>query len=118
MFTLQETFDTVARHLLTQKARSFNVEGSCKYRSESGLKCAIGCLIPDEEYSPNIESASVARLLRSAITPPSLRLHDEDLLTKLQSLHDNISPHMWHASLAARAHYLALSAAVLEEFQP
>ena len=46
----QQIFDKVATHLLTQNARSA-AEGSCLYRSPSGLKCAVGCLISDSVYA-------------------------------------------------------------------
>jgi len=50
MATLQETFDKVARHLLTQQAKAEQPDGNCAYRGEHGRKCAVGCLISDEEY--------------------------------------------------------------------
>ena len=55
--TAQEIFDKVAKHLITQNARS-NLLGdgvweegntnSCMYRNHEGLACAVGCLIPDD----------------------------------------------------------------------
>ena len=53
--TEQEIFNQVARHLLTQNRRSVDEKGFCKYRS-GNLKCAAGCLISDEEYSPLMDS--------------------------------------------------------------
>ena len=50
MSVLQELFDKIATHLLTQGARSENSLGKCLYRGEFGRKCAVGCLISDEEY--------------------------------------------------------------------
>ena len=38
-------------HILQQNEKSQNAEG-CLYRSDSGLKCAVGALIADEFYSP------------------------------------------------------------------
>ena len=48
--TAQEIFNIVALHLFKQQAGSFDEEYShCLYRNEDGLKCAIGCLIPDDK---------------------------------------------------------------------
>lgn len=50
--TEQEVFDQVARHLLTQGAFArIGSAGRCVFRTSSGLKCAAGCLISDEEYA-------------------------------------------------------------------
>ena len=44
----QEVFDFVAIHLLTQNEKSGD-DQVCYYRSPTGLKCAAGCLIADDE---------------------------------------------------------------------
>jgi hypothetical protein len=54
----QEIFDKVATHLFAQGERA-HVSGSCRYRTEDGLKCAVGCLIPDEMYSDLMEDTSI-----------------------------------------------------------
>lgn len=56
--TAQEVFDAVATHLLTQNARSVTEDspGTCLYRGPEGRKCAIGALIPDSLYRPEIEN--------------------------------------------------------------
>lgn len=51
----QEIFNKVATHLLTQGKRSVASDGSCMYRGPEGTKCAIGCLIEDDEYHPLLE---------------------------------------------------------------
>lgn len=58
--TLQEVFDKVARHLLTQGQRSILREtGRCAYRGDEGCMCAVGVLIADEHYHPKLEDNSV-----------------------------------------------------------
>lgn len=62
MKTYQEIFNASAKHLLTQMERSLDPEGEyCRYRykKEDGktLMCALGVLIPDNKYSPDIEGA-------------------------------------------------------------
>ena len=53
--SLQDIFDFVAAHLMTQGVVSEDQNGQCVYRSPDGLKCAIGCLIPDDAYRGNLE---------------------------------------------------------------
>ena len=52
-------------HLRKQKAFSFEIVGKfpdgkpiyqCAYRGYDGTKCAVGCLIPDDVYSPFMEN--------------------------------------------------------------
>lgn len=53
----QEAFDRVVEHLLTAKKRSVDVNGNyCLYRSPDGGACAVGALIPDELYHPDMDS--------------------------------------------------------------
>lgn len=45
-------------------ARSTEINGGkCMYRTSDGHKCAVGCLIPDEEYAPHMEGATACHLL-------------------------------------------------------
>ena len=50
--TNQEAFDKALAHLRKQGERSADAEtGECLYRSgDSGLACAVGCLIPDSMW--------------------------------------------------------------------
>lgn len=89
----QEIFDQVATHLLTQNQRSIDLTTHrCRYRF-NGLKCAVGCLITDEEYCAEMEN----RPANSVITKFGLhRLSDHvDLLSELQSLHDTGKIENW-----------------------
>jgi len=61
----QEVFDKVVSHLRAQNAKStINSGVGCAYRGENCRKCAIGCLIPDEEYNPKMEGKPLWDLLR------------------------------------------------------
>ena len=51
----QEIFDKIYLHLIEQGRKSIDSDGQCMYRSPDGDKCAIGCLIPDELYTPELE---------------------------------------------------------------
>jgi hypothetical protein len=80
----QRLFDTVARHLITQGRPS--VEGSsCAYRSPENYSCAIGCLIPDDRYKPDLEGSDVDGLIAKGFT--EFAPH-RDLLGALQRVHD------------------------------
>lgn len=92
--TRQEVFDQVARHLLTQKEKSVDLKGHCQYRSESGLSCAVGCLIAEDEYDESIENVSVRYLASYSIYHHYLSRHSE-LLQELQGIHDSCTVSEW-----------------------
>lgn len=106
----QLVFDTVARHLLAQGVACIDLydrtgTNVCRYRNNSGLKCAIGCLIPDERYGEWIEGASVnSERVLDAIDPaygPIMKgTTDFQLLSRLQSVHDYRPVDTWYARLA------------------
>jgi len=87
--TDQEAFDTVVRHLASQKQQSSRITGDgcpyCCYRSPYGLMCAIGVLIPDEQYSPAFEFEPVGSIQEFV---PALKGLNTELLKDLQELHD------------------------------
>jgi hypothetical protein len=91
--TNQEIFDKVVRHLAAQGGKSM-LGPRCRYRADGGKKCAIGCLIPDDYYEPEMEGLSVAmRRVRRGLKD-LLELdgdNDErlDILRSLQLCHDN-----------------------------
>lgn len=106
--TAQEVFDTVAKHLLAQGARASADNGECLYRGPNGTKCAVGCLLADEEYNSDMEGNSVWGIE----LPERLKVH-AGLLSDLQALHDGSSPETWKAELAHFAKVEGLSCAVL-----
>ena len=110
----QAAFEKVVRHLLRQGKRSSS-DGWCQYRGPLGLKCAIGVLIPDEEYVPAMDglTASALRLMRE-FAPPSLLGLDECLLTELQEVHDHAEPDAWADKLATVADSFGLAMPDLE----
>lgn len=62
----------------------------CAYRGSNGNKCAIGHLIPDNEYYPSIEGLY---LLTVVETVPTLKSFQGDMtfLRDLQNAHDSAS---------------------------
>ena len=116
----QEAFDTVVAHLRKQGRPSVfpsNALRGCAYRGADGLKCAAGCLIPDEMYSIHFECNTISGLLTSdariysrvnsdevdyhklvELTAP-LREHlkdvDPELVRDLQMIHDFKRVELW-----------------------
>lgn len=120
MYTKQETFDLVVKHLLEQGVPSFSDLGlECRYRLAEGgrvLKCAAGFLIPDDKYDPSYEGRSVVDVRIHELIA-SLG-HDPYLVGSLQAAHDDASeadPYLprLKTKLIEVANRYALSTAVL-----
>ena len=68
--TTQEAYDDI-RAYFTRPGAKLAVSSSstnttpCKYRTEDGDQCAVGCLIPEALYSPRMEDQPLKALLRS-----------------------------------------------------
>ena len=92
--TDQEIFDRVAEHLLKQGERS--AAGVCMYRSPTGLKCAVGCLIPDSRYSLELEELGVTREpVWEVMKELGYKESQVSLLSELQWIHDGGDPDEW-----------------------
>jgi hypothetical protein len=112
--TNQEVFDTVARHLLRQGRQSVGYRG-CAYRGPNGLRCAIGCLIPDREYAAAMEGSGIHGPVEAVLRARKVNL---SLAYDLQVVHDNRAPSNWRIALRGVADNYRLSLAVLEEAAP
>ena len=104
----QKIFETVAQHLLRQNKRSQSPDGHCRYRQKEHrkeLKCAVGVLIDDKDYTTDMENKSVSHLIDDYKDRPSIvRLRQHvPLLTQLQELHDLLPALEWHKHLKAVA---------------
>jgi hypothetical protein len=89
---LQEIFDKISNHLLTQNKRSaVNGNGVCMYRFEN-LKCAAGCLIPDELYDSKMEFKKVTELDYFKNNFSDIEI---PLIRQLQDIHDDFEPLEW-----------------------
>lgn len=110
MVTQQEIFTRVASHLLAQNRRSF-LHGRCAYRGDNGDMCAVGCLITDEAYTPNLEGCTVgkASVIR-ALEASGISVEHTGFLAELQEFHDNTIPTFWRQSLEyfAKSHDLVM----------
>lgn len=97
----QEIFNRVVKHLRQQKVRAYNDQMCCYRTVKDGktLKCAVGCLIRDEDYKPEMEGAIFALDSTSIVTQDivlavvkgigyELTTTEGKLLRELQTVHD------------------------------
>lgn len=108
----QEIFSKVRKGLLNQMEKSLDDGGDCVYRNDRNLKCAVGHLIPDEFYDPEIEGIGIASiqtlydfseskpLLKKILDRLKISSVSYELLRDLQYLHDYRSPDDWELLLA------------------
>jgi len=108
--TPQEAFTKSVVHTLQQGKRStrlmpYSAKKVCAYRGDNGLKCAIGALIPDNEYIPEMEGNLIIDNFRRGFIPPSLAgFEDIWLLSSIQSVHDNEDVSEWENGFRRVAH--------------
>lgn len=88
MNTMQQEFNAVVQHLYKQ-GRPAADGNTCKYRSDEGLMCAVGCRIPSDVYSEDMEGKVVAQLVErfAGVLPPEISTY-EDMFDDLQWAHD------------------------------
>lgn len=126
--TKQDVFNKVALHLLAQNKRSIvDDDGMCRYRGPEGTTCAVGCLIDDESYLPEMEGYDVVDIFgipsRHEISPELSMVRERfsghdltehlALLDALQRCHDRIPVEDWHAELVDIAREQGLNSDVL-----
>lgn len=87
--TKQEIFNTVATHLFTQGVRASSPDGDfCFYRAPDGKKCAVGCLIPDELYKPDMEHTPLNDIIEFTEGMDPALLIERALVFSLRTVHD------------------------------
>lgn len=102
--TNRDIYRKVRDHLLTQNAKSLMEDGTVSaYRGTEGRKCAIGCLINDKDYSPELENCMVyeARVREAVARSLGVLMSDFtlSLLSDLQEIHDQHEPRDWEEQL-------------------
>lgn len=93
----QEIFDKVLNHMRNQKLPARN-NGSCVYYDETtNRKCAIGCLIPTEQYDPMFDTAIFCHVgvnvtVQKALENVGIKINEDmlEFLDQLQLIHDGI----------------------------
>ena len=103
--SVNKIFYKVQKHLLKQNERAEDRYG-CQYRTDSGLSCAVGCLMTDDIYDSSLEGSNLNDIgVRKALTPIvgvnyELRLLKLNLLQRLQEVHDSEPVEHWASNLA------------------
>lgn len=111
---MQRVYNVVKKHLLAQRKRAEDSFNGCRYRDDSAgrmLKCAIGCLIKDEVYNPNIEGKSVkSRQVQSQLKASGVDVGVApiDFWSRLQAVHDRRDPEEWEQELGKLANSYCL----------
>lgn len=99
-FAKIELFQTIRNHFLHQQSLAWDKhQGTCKYRTDDGRKCAVGALIPDELYLPKYESCNVKQInaiARETFGELLFEPEFEPLLTLIQNIHDSIAHRFQH----------------------
>jgi len=118
--TKQEIFDKIAVHLLTQNAVSVGPGDNqmCKYRTDDGLSCAIGCLIPDELYVKKLEGKEVgsSRIVREVLKKVGI-FNEGRFLVHFQQMHDYFTPTQWPDYLIEVGNNYKLNTDVVTNFK-
>lgn len=107
--TIQEVFEKVCNHLMTQKRRALlhdpteSALSPCAYRAPNGDKCAAGCLILDELYESHMEGKNTDFYsVRRALLESDVDMENYNIMTmvrKLQTIHDFTLSENWAAQL-------------------
>lgn len=114
--TRQEIFTKVYKHLMKQRKQAQDSKGFCQYRNSSGLKCAIGCLIPDElynkEWDKRGDTAYTILLKCKELNELLDGSKNSDMLGNLQSVHDDNNVDLWENELekVAKTYHLEIPA--------
>lgn len=111
----QELFNQVAKHLLIQNKQSFfKNTGIGAYRGDQDLKCGLGIIIPDEEYSEELEFRSPSEWHWSIQQKFGLgEVEVLKLADELQGIHDNYEPKEWPTALLELAESKMLDSSVI-----
>ena len=119
----QDVFDIAAWHMLQQNERAHDGGCTCRYRAADGLRCAVGWLIPDDEYRFEFEGCGVGGLIGEAnkqhCSPAfvAFLMEHQRLLQHLQTAHDESPPDAWPVVLQHVALAHGLRDGVLDHFE-
>lgn len=102
MRSSQEIFDIIVTHLRQQGRPAFRDGDAerCAYRNAEGLRCAVGCLIPEDAYDPIMEGHSIGTVMKAAESKGFQDFANEimrhaELLKRMQLVHDMVHPESW-----------------------
>lgn len=104
----QEIFNRVWQYFVVEKNGRAGDPGmnGCYYRAANGNKCAVGILIPDNVYVPDLEIA-VMELLSKFPHMSKFIGNDVDFLQVLQSCHDDADEYAFNEDMEVNLRNLA-----------
>ena len=95
MITKQEAVNRVYQHFIVEN-QPYSLDKvedrgyySCRYRSASGAKCAIGIMIPDELYEECFEGFNTVNLFNKSPELKAMFEEGDGFWIALQRCHDN-----------------------------
>jgi hypothetical protein len=105
--TAQQIFDYITHFLYKQGLPSYGIAAddvarkidmsSCLYRGPENKMCAMGCIIPDKFYLPDMEGMDVDCLLKNFENSKGQKEYwqfvkqHRELLLALQAIHDKVN---------------------------
>lgn len=91
MVATQELFDRIIDHFIKQGHRAMNEAEDCIYRGPNGDMCAIGCLISDEAYTPDLETKpAFAKSVQAALKASGIETEGRvKFFEEMQFAHDH-----------------------------
>lgn len=92
--TRQEMFDKIWNHFIEEDAPwSVSEKWDCQYRGGDGKKCAVGLLLPDSLYHPDMEGKGIERVfLHFPEVKAFFGEHNMHFLDACQRAHDRTAP--------------------------
>ena len=83
----------VRERLLDGKGRCTNSANKCVYRRSDGNKCAVGYIMPDEDYREYMDrtDSAIGAVIAKFDHLPAWMQHNASLLSELQYVHDRES---------------------------
>lgn len=108
--SIQELFDYSVGMLIQQGKPSndcmIRARAQCLYRGVAGAKCAIGWLIPDNKYRPEMEQMVLSKVL-PLCGWNNIDQRKASLLFALQGAHDYAQTNWWLIDFKNRARRVA-----------
>lgn len=111
--TPQEMFDKAYLGVIQQGSKSIKPNGGCAYRGQSGDKCGIGHLIPDDlaKAWDRRSNSSISYIQPTKAYPiPDFILNNRALACALQGAHDACDGFDHHAFISDFKYRMALVA--------
>jgi hypothetical protein len=106
----QSLFDRIVRGVRRQGYKRAEGDGeACMYRDPQGVRCFVGLVISDREYSADIEGQTVQALHESGRLFSDLTAADLEFLEDLQAVHDDEPPERWEECFVELAEDYGLS---------